>query len=127
MFTPESFTGLRRTPVIARDMMEGENDSWLKNAADDDSCHHQLFMDDLYFVTKDGCIDGVSSKAAAWALNKLSAECEFDETLTDTVAVEALRDRVLLRFPHRLSTLRLIDLYLKHELTNQIYIVGKFN
>jgi len=126
MFTPESFTGLRRTPVEPRDIAEGESSSLLESGGDgvDDRCH--LFMEDLFFVTKDGCIDNISSKAASWALNKLSSECEFNTELTDADAVESLRDRVQLRFPHRLSTRRLIDLYLRHQLTNQIYIVGKF-
>lgn len=123
MFTPESFSGLRRTPVVAL-----APDSGLA-CSDGDGTYtynHNLFVEDLYFVTKDGRIDNISSKAAAWALNKLASECEFDAELTNADAVEALRNRVQLRFPHRLSTLRLIDMYLQHQVMNQIYIVGKF-
>lgn len=139
MFTPESFSGLRRTPFVARDMAENDDSSPLFDIKldcsgdGDGACTYNnnndnkyLFVEDLYFVTKDGRIDNISSKAAAWALNKLSSECEFDMELTNADAVESLRNRVQLRFPHRLSTLRLIDLYLQHQLTNQIYIVGKF-
>jgi hypothetical protein len=131
MFTPESFSGLRRTPVVALDIAEGDSsrlDSGLV-CTDGDGAYtynHHLFVEDLYFVTKDGRIDNISSKAAAWALNKLASECEFDAELTNADAVESLRNRVQLRFPHRLSTLQLIDLYLQHQMTNQIYIVGKF-
>lgn len=126
MFTPESFSGLRRTIVVAQDIAEGHDSS----PSDVDGTYtynnNHLFVEDLYFVTKDGRIDNISSKAAAWALNKLASECEFDAELTNADAVESLRNRVQLRFPHRMSTLRLIDLYLQHQLTNQIYIVGKF-
>lgn len=33
-----------------------------------------LFIEDLYFVAKDGSVDCIHSKASCWALNKIASE-----------------------------------------------------
>ena len=50
--------------------------------------------DDLYFVTRDGALDCIQSKAMSWAINKIAGETDFDNELSDEVALEALRLRV---------------------------------
>ena len=59
----------------------------------------EFFLQDLFFVTKDGRIDNISSKAANWALGKLSTETEFDAELSNMKALSALRIRMNERYP----------------------------
>ena len=84
-----------------------------------------FFIEDLYFVAKDGSLDSVNSKAMSWVLNKISSETQFDEDLNDEIAVENLRQRVMEKHPHRLSTYDLIQMYLDCDLTEQLFLVNE--
>jgi hypothetical protein len=84
---------------------------------------YSMFVDGLYFVTKDGSLDSVHSKAMSWAINKVAGEKEFDMDLSDEEAVENLRLRVEERYPHRVSTLDVIDVYKQCGLYGQVFVV----
>ena len=84
-----------------------------------------LFVEDLYFVAKDGPLDSVNSKAMSWVLNKISSESDFDEQLTDITAVENLRFRVNEKHPHKLSTSDLIQMYIRSNLTDQLFLIDE--
>ena len=84
-----------------------------------------FFIEDLYFVAKDGSLDSVNSKAMSWVLNKISSETQFDNDLNDEIAVENLRLRVIEKHPHRLSTYDLIQMYLDCDLTQQLFLVNE--
>lgn len=82
-----------------------------------------LFVQDLYFVTKNGSMDSIHSKAMSWALNKISCETEFDNDLKDEDAVENLRLRVEARYPHLMATYDLIQIYSTCSLADQLFVV----
>ena len=82
-----------------------------------------LFVQDLYFVTKNGSMDSIHSKAMSWALNKISCETEFDSDLNDEAAVENLRVRVESRYPHLMSTYDLIQMYSTCSSVDQLFVV----
>ena len=84
-----------------------------------------LFVEDLYFVAKDGPLDSVHSKAMSWVLNKISSEAEFDSDLTDEVAVENLRLRVVEKHPHKLSTSDLVQMYIRSHLADQLFLIDE--
>ena len=86
--------------------------------------YYSIFIKDLYFVTKDGLLDGVNSKSMNWVINKIAVELEFDVDLTDTMAVENLRLRVEEKYPHKISTLEVIEMYLKYNYCNQLFVVS---
>ena len=85
------------------------------------SVPYRLFVENLYFVTKDGLLDSVHSKAMSWVINKISAEEEFDMELTDE---KALRLRVEEKCPHRLATIDIVNMYLDCGATNQLFVVS---
>ena len=82
-----------------------------------------LFVQDLYFVTKNGSMYSIHSKAMSWALNKISCETEFDSELNDESAVENLRVRVESRYPHLMSTYDLIQMYSTCSSVDQLFVV----
>lgn len=82
-----------------------------------------LFVQDLYFVTKNGSMDSIHSKAMSWALNKISCETEFDNDLNNEDAVENLRLRVEARYPHLMATYDLIQMYSTCSLADQLFVV----
>lgn len=82
-----------------------------------------LFVQDLYFVTKNGSMDSIHSKAMSWALNKISCETEFDNNLNNEDAVENLRLRVEARYPHLMATYDLIQMYSTCSLADQLFVV----
>jgi hypothetical protein len=82
-----------------------------------------LFVQDLYFVTKNGSMDSIHSKAMSWALNKISCETEFDNDLNNETAVENLRLRVEARYPHLMATYDLIQMYSTCTLADQLFVV----
>ncbi|KAJ1399239.1 hypothetical protein B484DRAFT_406379 [Ochromonadaceae sp. CCMP2298] len=132
IFTPESFAGLRRTVVVGVDGVEGmreevcgEDVEGVQGASDPPTTPAPLFLHNLYFVSRDGCLDLISSKQASWAMNKLSIEPDFDDSLSDTGAVERLRVRMQARAPHRLCTLGLVDIWRRAGVLEQLYLVGK--
>jgi hypothetical protein len=85
----------------------------------------EVFAQDLFFVTKDGALDCVHSKAMSWVINKIAGEVEFDMELTDNDALESLRLRVEEKHPHRMSTLELLHMFNHHEaLTGQVFVVS---
>lgn len=87
-----------------------------------------LFINDMYFITTDSIITGVNSKATNWITNKISIEEEFDKELSDINAINNLKRRANLKFPHKLSTYSYINNILcKYKCNNQIYLVGYEN
>lgn len=82
-----------------------------------------FFVEDLYFVSKDSTLDSVHSKALSWVLNKISSEIEFDNEFSNDIAVESLRLRVVDKHPHKLSTYDLVQMYLKNDLKDQLFLV----
>lgn len=82
-----------------------------------------LFVEDLYFVTKDGPLDSLHSKAMSWALNRISLDTVYDAELSDTNAVENLRLLLESRYPHLISTSDLICMYSSSNLTDQLFVV----
>jgi hypothetical protein len=104
---------------------EGEGIEGEGEAAKISGTHkNNLFINDLYFVTKNGALESVPSKTMNWILNKISSEIEFDEEFSDREALENLRLRVLDKYPFRLSTYELIQIYGKYDLNNQLYVVS---
>ena len=101
----------------------GTRDDRSRNSSND-VCAYELFVDQLYFVTKDGTLDCIHSKAMCWAVNKIAVEEEFDMQLSDEEAMENLRQRLLERYPHRMATLDLIKLYRSAGCTGQLFVVG---
>ena len=103
------------------------DDKLSEKTNNDESINREIsfFIEDLYFVAKDGSLDSVNSKAMSWVLNKISSETQFDNDLNDEIAVENLRLRVIEKHPHRLSTYDLIQMYLDCDLTQQLFLVNE--
>lgn len=145
LFGPESFEDLRmksvclnsqnaaicfdrNNPILVSQELdspaEGDRGMMSDAAFEDGSPQlHSVFIEDLYFVTKDGALDSIPSKAMSWVLNKISCETQFDDDLADQEAVEDLRLRVEVRYPHLMSTYDLISLYSRNQLTEQLFVV----
>jgi hypothetical protein len=102
---------------------DNKNDNNNDNRDSNDNNDVYLFLDCLYFVTKDGTVECMNSKCSAWAINKIATEESFDQYLTDTDAVEKLRLRAIDRYAHRLSTIDICNLY-SHCNVNGIYVIG---
>lgn len=100
----------------------GSNDI---SVTDDASKTHSVFIEDLYFVTKEGALDSVNSKALCWVLSKISCETQFDHDLLDLDAVEDLRLRVEVKHPQSLSTYELLSMYSENQVTDQLFIVSE--
>jgi hypothetical protein len=100
------------------------SDNYTKSNASSIINENNLFIDDLYFVTKNGALELVPSKCMNWILNKISSEVEFDDDLSDINVVEDLRLRVIDKYSYKLSTYDLIQIYIKYDLCNQLYIVS---
>lgn len=85
-----------------------------------------FFIQQLYFVTRIGnsALESVPSKAVHWLLSKLSTENIFDNTLSNDIAVEELRMRVLERCPCTLSTAELLNMYSDNNMVNQLFVVN---
>jgi hypothetical protein len=123
IFTAASFAGLRRSKVAMH--LPAELSRFYCNAEDAGDVKDCLcFVEDLFFVTRDGALDSVQSKALSWVLSKISAEVEFDMDLSDPLALESLRLRVEERHPHRLSTLDLLHTLRANKLLDQIFVVA---
>jgi hypothetical protein len=100
----------------------GASDRSVKN---DDSRTHSVFIEDLYFVTKEGALESVHSKALCWVLSKISCETQFDHDLLDIDAVEDLRLRVEVKHPQLMSTYDLLSMYSDNQVTEQLFIVSE--
>lgn len=110
-------TDLGTQNLEVKDTLEAQVDNF------NNSSTYGLFVQDLYFVTKNGSMDSIHSKAMSWALNKISCETEFDSDLNDEVAVENLRVRVESRYPHLMSTYDLIQMYSTCSSVDQLFVV----
>lgn len=91
---------------------------------DDISKTHSVFLEDLYFVTKDGSLESIHSRALCWVLGKISSETQFDDDLLDLDAIEDLRLRVGAKHPHLMSTYDLLSIYSENQVTEQIFVVS---
>mmetsp|Transcript_20626 Transcript_20626/g.28401 ORF Transcript_20626/g.28401 Transcript_20626/m.28401 type:complete len:526 (-) Transcript_20626:58-1635(-) len=145
VFTPESFSSLRTRSLsdmdnsghsnattdrilklLSRELCQVSDLDLTKDSGEVAVQDMPLFVDDLYFVTKDGSVEGIHSKASCWATNKIASEVEFDSELSDPEAVEALRLRLNDKYPHRMSTMDLLSLYSALDAHQQILLVGNF-
>lgn len=155
IFTRESFSGLRRnlvnvqlpaelstffcqstddhgsggmctpTPTAASSPSSSSSSPFAASSSAAVKPHCEVFAQDLFFVTKDGALDCVHSKAMSWVVNKIAGEVEFDMELTDEVALENLRLRVEEKHPHRMTTLELLHMLRQHRaLMGQIFVVS---
>lgn len=86
-----------------------------------------LFLHDLYFVTRDGEIDGMHSKQKDWALGAISRDPRVDVDLSDEEVLKEIRTEMLFRKQHSLSTMEMLHLYKEYDIQNQICLVGKFD
>lgn len=86
---------------------------------------YDLFVNELYFVTKPAVVEGVSSKVSSWIMNKIATNELFDIELSDETNIENLRLSLLEKYPHRLSTIEVLDIYSKGNYTNQLFLIGK--
>jgi hypothetical protein len=127
LFASESFSHLKRrnVPLSPIPEMESFLVSGDSTMALDDELVYKLFVDDLYFVTKPAAVDGVSSKALSWTMSKIASNVDFDMKLTRDDRIEDLRLSLLERFPYRLSTLEVLDILVRFDLSNQLYLIGK--
>lgn len=87
---------------------------------------NNLFLQDIYFVSKDSYIEGVTSKQLSWVLYKIAGGMEFDNTFSNPAAVNELRDKLTTKMPHVFSTLELLHVYEQYNCMEQMYLVGKF-
>ena len=124
VFTAESFAKMRRTKVALQLPAELSRFRVSDAAAAGDASACLCFVEDVFFVTRDGALDLVQSKALSWVLSKISAEVEFDADLSNHAAVENLRLRVEERHPHRLSTLDLLHMLRTNAFLDQIFVVA---
>jgi hypothetical protein len=85
-----------------------------------------LFLEDIYFVTKDGQIEGMSSTQSDLAIANFVKKEHIDAELSDASAVESVREKLLQRSRSKMSTTELLYLYNKFNIKNQICLVGKF-
>jgi len=86
-----------------------------------------LFLYDLYFVARDGEIDGMHSKQKDWALGAISRDPRVDVDLSDEAVLKEIRTEMLLRKQHSLSTMEMLHLYKQYDVQNQICLIGKFD
>lgn len=141
MLTPESFADFIRTPItsIAKPVTAGAK-SLVSPTTGTSECAKTidavtsaslagvdgLFLQDLYFVSKDSLIEGVTSKQSSWALHKIASSLEFDNQFSNPAPVYELRERLQAKIPHRFSTLELLHLYGQYGCSEQVFLVGKF-
>jgi hypothetical protein len=120
---PTAATGLQDPePDLIATIDRGTRDIGVKK---DDSRTLSVFIEDLYFVTKDGALESVHSKALCWVLSKISCETQFDHELLDVDAVEDLRLRAEVKHPHLMSTYDLLSMYSENQVTEQLFIVSE--
>lgn len=86
---------------------------------------YNLFVDDLYFVSKPSYLDGMTSKISSWLLRKISSSLLFDMELNNDEALETLRLSTIDKYPLRLSTIELLEMYNEYNIFDQLYLVGK--
>lgn len=86
------------------------------------------FVDDLFFIVKDGPIDCIVSRSVATALS-LIADCEELDASNaingerQAQALDSIRAVVHTRYPSQLTTFDLLNLYKKLNSLNQLFVV----
>lgn len=130
VLTPESFQSFARTPVetaVNGTVREKKIDSIDSAVEASLGGLDALFMQDVYFVARDGEVEGMHSKQADWAMGAISRDPRVDVALSDASVLKNIREQMQQRTPHPFSTLELLHLYNKHSIQNQICLVGKFD
>jgi len=123
LFTRESFAGLNRREVRVHWNTSG---SLLEASGESDAAVSELFMDRLYFVTRDAKLESICSKTMNWVLHQVASGEQFDDELTDgcRADVEALRFAVTEKFSVRLSAVDIVRLYHDYSLDDQLFVVS---
>jgi len=121
VFTQDSFKKLRSRPITS--IMPPDMQSSFE-ASTGSKLH---FVDDLYFIVKDGPIDCMISRSVATTLS-LIADCpELDATNAMNSemqqALESIRILVNSRYPSQLTTFDLLKLYKQLSTLNQLFVV----
>ena len=122
VFTKDSFKKLTSRPITS--IMPPDMQSSFE-ASTGSKLH---FVDDLYFIVKDGPVDCMISRSVATVLS-LIADCEeLDATNAihsekQVRALEAIRVFVNSRYPSQLTTFDLLKLYKQLSSLNQLFVV----
>lgn len=122
VFTQESFKKL--TPRKITSIMPVDMQNFFE-ASTGSKLH---FVDDLFFVVKDGPVDCMISRSVATVLSMI-ADCEeLDATNSinsdqQIQALESIRINVDSRYPTQLTTFDLLKLYEKLSTMNQLFVV----
>ena len=143
MFSSESFDKLKRKTIIKKsnevfgfeslfqlNQTQSQSQSQSQNNNDNDNNNKSilnecnLFIDDLYFITKPSDIDGMSSKISSLALNTIAKNEEYDSSL-ETSSLEILRLSLLEKLPIQLSTIEYLKILKEYNYSNQLLLVGK--
>ena len=113
VFVRESFSALSTTPTADSKGTE---------------LPRELFLRDLYFVSRDADVELISSKASAWVVSKLASDERLGprDGLEDLAAVEEWRVACLDRHAPRLpgGALQLVDIWRKAGLCDQLLLVS---
>eukprot|EP01041_Mallomonas_annulata_P004756 gene4756-9454_t len=119
MFTKESFEDLSRHEVS---MSMPITTYSIENITND----KKIFIDKLYFVTRDARLECLHSKALNWILHQVASGEQFDDELSIDCEneIELLRTSVSERFAFRLNTVDVINLYMNCKLDEQLFVVG---
>jgi len=127
LFSPESFAHLNVTRVERKVIPTftdgvGEKEEGKGKGKE----FIDLFVDNVFFVCKDGCLENVPSKALSWCMSKLASEEEHGPgEAVDESALEALRLRTSERYPHKFSTSDLLALHQETGVVENIIVVGE--
>ena len=117
VFVRESFADLQRTTPTADTHGHTE-------------LPRELFLRDLFFISRDADVELISSKASAWAVSKLGSDERLGpgDCLDDLAAVEEWRVACLGRHAPRLpgGALQLVDIWRKAGLCDQLLLVSTF-
>ena len=127
VFTADSFSRVKASRV------QLPSDSPLSSPL---SQSQSIFPSSLYFITRHGRLDCVSSKAMAWALDKvandeilgpgaylLGSDDSDNERKERTAAMESIRSMTALRYPSRMHTFELLRMYERFRLENQVMVI----
>jgi hypothetical protein len=84
-----------------------------------------LFADALFFVTRAGNLDNLSSRESNLLIHRLASDLELDDDLSDEAALNGLRLSLASTVvPKELTTSEVIDLLDDLRLSDQILVLG---
>lgn len=124
LFTRESFAGLCRREVTVDWSTHGSSLEHASKSGLGSSL--ELFIDRLYFVTREAKLESVGSKTMNWVMHHVASSEQFDDELSDECIneVEALRLVVEEKFSVRISAADVVKLYRDCCLDEQLFVVS---